>query len=192
MHSEYPKGITQPPLNAAIRTSEKWDNMVRHLGYEPVTLNDEEHLQTKGLIPTDVELIQESQERLKGVKGIPDGDLSPWQLASLALARAIALKKTGSLPATVQAALIPPASDRVRTAGLYARAGRIIYISGEQLETGRASVDTVIHEVAHDNSGAEDGEEEHDREIVRVAQNVVQLTSEGYFDKYLRGENFQW
>jgi len=150
------------------------DNAVRHLGYEPESLTEEEK----------VELIRESQERLAGVKVIADSELTPVQLSSLSLARSIAGEK-------VYAANIPPASDRVRTAGMYSRSTQEIYISPEQLARGQEAVSTTIHELAHHTSGAEDGEPEHAAEIANLANQVVEATRHGDFDRDLSGA-FVW
>jgi len=152
----------------------KYDNAIRHLGYNPVSLSEEEK----------VKLVGESQRRLAEVKPLPDTVLSPSQLSSLSLARAIAGEK-------VHAANIPPASDRVTTAGMYSRSTREIYISPAQLERGREAVSTTIHELAHHTSGAEDGEPEHKVEISKVANQVVVATKRGDYDQYLSGA-FTW
>lgn len=152
----------------------KYDNAVWHLGYNPDELNEEEKIR----------LVQESQRRLAKVTPLPDSNLTPSQLSSLSLARAVAKHK-------VNAADIPPASDRVTTAGMYSRSSQEIYISPKQLEKGREAVNTVIHELAHHTSNAEDGEPEHSSEISRIADQVVASTKRGDFDKYLAGA-FVW
>ena len=150
------------------------DEAVRHLGYDPSSLNEEEKLK----------LLQDSQRRLAGVKAISDSILGPAQLSSLSLARVIAGEK-------VRAADIPPASDRVKTAGMYSRSTQDIFISPEQLSKGREAVNTVIHELAHHTSGAEDGDPKHSAEIGRIANMIVEKASRGDFDKYLTG-GFTW
>jgi len=175
------------PPNAAIRTSERWDEMVRHLGYEPVTVSEETRFLIQNSIPTDVQLIEESQERLEKVKVVPDTELTPEQLASLKLARAITGEVTG-----VKAALIPPASARVRTAGLYSRKTRGIFIGKDQLNKGQKTTTTIIHELAHHTSGAEDGEEAHNSEMARVAGEVTHSFAQDHFAQELSNPNFQW
>lgn len=150
------------------------DEAVRHLGYNPSELSEDEKLQ----------LVRESQRRLAGVKKMKDSDLTPIQLSSLSMARAISEQK-------VYAADIPPASDRVRTAGMYSRSTKEIYIGPEQLERGSEAVSTVIHELAHHTSGAEDGEPQHTSEIAKIADQVVAATRRGDFDRYLNGA-FAW
>lgn len=154
--------------------SSRYDKAVRHLGYNPDSLSEE----------AKVKLVEDSQRRLAGVKIIPDSDLTPTQLASLSLVRSVAKQQ-------VHAADIPPASDRVRTAGMYSRTTQDIYITPEQLSRGREAVNTVIHELAHHRSGAEDDEAAHSSEIARIASEVVETTSRGEFDSYLAG-NFSW
>lgn len=155
-------------------TLSRYNNMVRHLGYDPSEMGEEQK----------VKLIQESQQRLGGVKPIRDSDLTSSQLSSLNLARAITVQK-------VYAANIPPASDRVTTAGMYSRSNHEIYISPSQLERGREAVSTTIHELAHHTSGAEDGEPEHAVEISKLANQVVAATKRGDYDWYLSGA-FAW
>ena len=150
------------------------DEAVKHLGYDPGELSEEEK----------IKLLQESQKRLAGVKKIDDNTLTPIQRTSLSLARAVTGQK-------VHAADIPPASDRVRTAGMYSRSTKEIYISPEQLDEGREAVSTVIHELAHHTSGAEDGEPEHSAEIGKIAEQVVASVKRGDYDRYLSGA-FTW
>jgi len=150
------------------------DEAVRHLGYDPGELSEEEK----------VNLLQESQKRLAGVKRLADSTLTPTQLSSLSLARLIAGEK-------VYAADIPPASDRVRTAGMYAKATQEIFISPEQLEQGREAVSTAIHELAHHTSGAEDRDPTHTSEIGKVADQVIAAAKRGDYDRYLSGA-FMW
>jgi len=166
----YPEsGSEKQPL-----TLSRYDNMVQHLGYNPSELDEDQK----------VKLIQESQRRLAGVKPIRDSDLTPAQLSILNLARCITKQR-------VYAANIPPASDRVTTAGMYSRSNREIYISPGQLERGREAVSTAIHELAHHTSGAEDGEPEHAAEISTLANQVVAAAKRGDFDRYLSGA-FTW
>jgi len=153
---------------------DKLDRAVHHLGYKPGSLTEEEKRR----------LVQDSQRRLAGVKPLRDSDLTPSQLSTLMLVRAITKQK-------VYAADIPPASDRVITAGMYSRSTQKIYISPEQLERGREAVSTVIHELAHHTSGAEDGEPEHASEIAKLADQVVIAVKRGDYDRHLSGA-FVW
>lgn len=92
----------------------------------------------------------------------------------------------------VHAALIPPASDRARTAGMYSTITKEIYINLDQLEHGRRTIDTVIHELAHHRSRAEDLEEGHARDMTNLAGQVVEDTAKGIYDEYLRNLSFIW
>lgn len=181
------------PINAVIRTSSKYDRQVRHLGYEPIDIEPGTELGAKGFIPTDVEVVKEAQKRLRGVKVVPDEKLTPPEISHLQLARGITadLVEERVLP-LIHAAEIPPASDRVRTAGLYARSSRAIYISREQLKRGRNTVDTIIHEIAHHTSGAEDGEEKHKIEMQRIAGIVVNKSISRAYDRLLKAEGVIW
>ncbi|MBU0777955.1 hypothetical protein KKF82_06835 [Patescibacteria group bacterium] len=176
---------------AVIRTSDRWDNMVIHLGYTPhsVSWNVQETLSKA--ITTDKDIIDVSAERLREAEVIPDNHLSAKQLAHLELARAIVDKVTPLMTnrkvRAVHATIIPPASDRVRTAGMYSRATEEIYIDLSQLERGRPTVDTVIHELAHHTSGDEDLTEGHSNAMTKIAGIVVELTARGEFDELMTG-----
>ncbi len=173
--------------SCVIRTSPRWDSMVRHLGYEPVNPSG-----APSNIPTDIELIRESQKRLAKVQVLPERQLRDVQRAHLSLSRAIA-EKVSHLPArSIKPAVIPPASDRVQTAGLYSQSKEEICISGEQLQSGRNTVDTTAHELAHHESKAEDGDPAHKAAMANVAAAIVQLTDSGQFDNILRKPEFRW
>lgn len=86
----------------------------------------------------------------------------------------------------MHAALIPPASDRVRTAGLYSKTTQEVLISPDQLENARSTVDTLIHELAHHQSGEEDLTEGHSNAITGLAARVVEYTTKGEFDAELK------
>jgi len=181
--------------NTVMRTDPRWDSMVRHLGYAPVSVQYGVESCLRQVITTDDDLIKVSQERLRDVGIIADGSLTGRQLASLELARGIAHRLTGWMYRPVRgvhAAIIPPASDRVRTAGMYGRTTEEVYISADQLQHGRSTVDTVIHELAHHTTGAEDGEEAHNAEMTRLAGQIVEATAKGYFDEFLKDPNFVW
>jgi hypothetical protein len=172
--------------NVVLRTDSRWDGTVRHLGYEPVSLSWSVRDTLARAIKTDAALVRESQERLREVQIVPDERLGPRELAHLGLARKIAEKFRFPRIEAVHAAIIPPASDRMRTAGLYSRTLREIYIALDQLERARSTVDTVIHEIAHHTSGAEDGDEAHNSEMTAVAARVVENTAAGLFDEELK------
>ena len=172
-----------------VRTSPEHDEAVKHLGYEPITIPEGQSI-PHGML-TDVQLLADSQRRLAGVSPVPDDSLQPDQIAHLHLARAIVVRTAPGIR-EVQAASIPPASDRVRTAGMYGRTTKDIYIATEQLSTGRKTVDTTIHEAAHHTSGAEDGQEAHKDEMARLAGQVVSGVAEGTYDKLIKSPGFTW
>ncbi len=173
--------------NAVIRTTNRWDGTVKHLGYISVGEQWAVRDTLSKVITTDEELVRASQERLREVEVIPDARLTPRQLAHLKLARKIATYFRYPDIAGVHAAIIPPASDRVRTAGMYSRTTQEVYIASDQLEQGRNTIDTVIHEIAHHTSGAEDLEEGHSQAMTYVAARVVELTAARTFDEELKG-----
>ncbi len=157
--------------------SEATDRLVKHLGYDPGGLGDEEKKQ----------LVADSQKRLAGVRIVFDDRLAASQAVALKLARAITKDLT---PAMMQlpmhAAIIPPASDRVRTAGMYSRRTREVYIAADQLKSARNTVDVLIHELAHHLSGAEDLEPALSQCMTRLAARVVQLADAREFDGLLK------
>ncbi len=175
------------PANV-VRTDKRWDSMVRHLGYEPVTFENT----PPGNIPTDIQLIRESQERLAKVEVLPASKLNKPQKAHLDLARAIAANLTSPPVRRIEAALIPSASDRVKTAGLYSQSLEEVYLSPDQLNFGHTTVDTTTHELAHHLSKAEDGGPEHQNAMAKVAEAIVKQTARGNFDDIIKKPEFQW
>ncbi len=173
--------------NALIRTDERWDGVVKHLGYESTSVQWDVRDALGQGIKRDKDLIKESQERLREVRAIPDAELTPRALTHLQLARKIALRWRYPPVAGVYAAIIPPASDRTRTNGLYSIMTQEIFIALDQLESASHTVDAVIHEIAHHTSGANDGEEAHNREMTVVAAAVVQNAASKLYDEELRG-----
>jgi hypothetical protein len=174
-----------------IRTSKKNDHSVEHLGYHSISLSDDELalLESKG--PTDIELIEESQNRLKKVKIIPDDQLSSLQLAHLNLARAIAIEIGHVPPAGIHAAIIPPASDRVKTAGLYGTKTGAFYLSIDMLSKARDTIDTYVHELGHHKQFTETGEAEdltpiHEAAMKVIADKLVNGLNSGVYDKLLK------
>ncbi len=158
---------------------------MRHLGYEPHSVSWQVQDTLAQAIPTDAALVKASQDRLREVQVIPDGRLTFRQKTHLKLARAISDGVCTEKVGGVHAAIIPPASDRVRTAGMYSRVTADIYIASDQLEKGRSTVDTVIHEIAHHTSGADDLEQAHAAAMTRVAAKVVEMTHAGTFDDFM-------
>ena len=172
--------------NAVIRTADRWNSTVKHLGYESHSVHWLVKDTLEQAILSDVALVKASQEKLREVQVIPDDKLTVRQMAQLKLARAIADAMPFTKVSGVRAAIIPPASDRVRTAGMYSRTTMEIYIALDQLERGRTTVDTVIHEIAHHTSGAEDLEVAHAEAMTRVASRVVEMTHGGQFDALMK------
>lgn len=176
---------TTPNTNLVRRTNPGLDAMVRHLGYEPVDDNS--------ITRTDIDIVRESQERLKEVEIIPDRSLSPAAKTSLSLAKRIADDVASRRRVRgVRAASIPPASDRVRTAGMYSRGGEEIYISADMLARGKTAVDSTLHEMAHHNSGAEDGNMAHSTELSRLGGLVVEKVASRKYDDIIGSPDFRW
>ncbi len=170
-----------------IRTDDRWDGTVKHLGYESTGVSWHVRDTLGEVVLTDAALIKASQEKLREAQVIPDSQLSFRQRASLKLARAIAQETLPYSPvAGIHAAIIPPASDRVRTAGMYSRTTQEIFLGSDILEHAQTAIDTVIHEIAHHTSGAEDLEERHAAAMTEVAARVVKNTAAGNFDDLLK------
>ena len=174
------------PSNACIRTDVQWDKAVRHLGYEPVDVLKE----NAGNLRTDTEIIAESQERLSKVQVIPDDQLTGAELASLELIRAINNQNSGAQ--AVNAADIPAASDRVKTAGMYGRHDERIYMGREYLASGRQAVGVGIHEISHHKSGGGDDEDSHRQAIDSLSETVINQVSRGDYNEQLKNPAFVW
>jgi len=185
-----PRGVKLPE-GAVRRTSDKHDKAVEHLGYHSVSLGDDEIASLATKIPTDVELIDESQKRLRETKVIPDEQLASSQLALLNLSRAIAEDVSSIPPGGIYAAVIPPASDKVRTAGLYGTRTGALYLSVDMLSRGRDAIDTHIHELGHHLQYIQSGEAEdltpsHAQAMTNIADKVIKGLESGRYDKLLR------
>lgn len=174
-----------------IRTDSGLDGVVKHLGYKSQSVFWAVREVLSNVVKTDRILLRESQERLREVQVIPDDQLTPRQRVHLYLARQIVNVISSSVEG-VHAGIIPPASDRVRTAGMYGRTTAEIFIAVEQLQTGQKTVDTTIHELAHHTSGAEDLQDAHSQAMTRIAGQVVSATSNGRLDEIIRTEDFSW
>ncbi|AOV98875.1 hypothetical protein [Dehalococcoides mccartyi] len=172
--------------NKIIRTDDRWNGTVKHLGYESTSVSWHVRDTLGEVILTDANLVKASQERLREAEVIPDNQLSHRQLAHLKLARAITKDVLPYGPVSgVLAAIIPAASDRVRTAGMYSRITQEIFIGADMLEHAQTTIDTVIHEIAHHTSGSDDLEERHAAAMTEVAAKVVKETAGGAFDDLL-------
>ena len=178
--------------NVVIRTSDRWDGMVKHIGYTSVSVQWGVKDVLSTAITTDKELVSRSQEALRETKVVPESSLTKIAWAHLKLARAIA--SYFSDVAGVHAAVIPPASDRTRTAGIYDRGTQEIMLHLETLERASKTVDAMVHELGHhianmrvdDPMKAEDLQPAHTEAMTYVAARVFSLASEKKFDEYLK------
>ncbi len=199
-HGEVPEKIEVsglkvkvPPLrgedigeDAAIRTDQRLDKTVEHLGYHSISLSNEELADIGRTIPTDVDIINEAQRRLRAMVVLPDNELSPRQLTHLNLARVIAESSDKSMLG-VYAATIPPASDRVKTAGVYSTQSKSIYLSPEILNQGRSTVDTLVHELGHHRQSIkEDLTPEHASAMTSIADNLIIAVNGGSYDSLIK------
>jgi len=178
--------------NAIIRTKDNLDNIVKHLGYQPVSLSYGVRETLSGVIPTDEMIRIQSQERLRETEVVPDDNLDPLALAHLNLARAIARRAFPFGPVSgVYAAIIPAASDRVRTAGMYGTTTQAVFLSLDQLARGRSTLDTLTHELAHHRQYRATGQAEdltpgHAEAMTYVAASIVELVAAGEFSDLLK------
>lgn len=175
--------------NAVIRTDDRLDGMVKHLGYQSVSVDQRIRDKSTRVITTDKELIKRSQQQLRKTQIIPDEKLEYRQLTHIKLSRVITAYVFNT-PPQVFVAIIPPASDRVRTAGMYATSGAV-YISLEMIERGRSTIDTLVHELAHHKQYciagiAEDLTATHFQAMTDIAAEVVRLVTNGELDYLLQ------
>ena len=177
--------------DTVLRINAASDPTVRHLGYRSQSVNYAVQYSLSEVLRTDKSLLKASQEKLREVKVIPDDELAAEEGMYLTMARTIVDKLSYGVQG-VHAAIIPPASDRVRTAGLYGKTSRQIFLSPDKLVSGRDVIDVTVHEVAHFTSQADDGQPKHYEEISRLAGMVAKYTAEGAFDKYLEDPRFLW
>ncbi len=178
--------------SVVIRTNDKFDNVIKHLGYSSVSLIWGVRESLSEVIMTDIKVRDKSQDKLRETVIVSDNELNHHQLVHISLAKAIAdeIFHTAKVSG-VYAAIIPPASDRVRTAGMYGTSSNAIYLSTDMLLRGRDTVDTLIHEMAHHRqwimSGeAEDLTESHALSMTSIAAGVVEALSQHRFDDYLK------
>lgn len=178
--------------NAVLRTQEQLMNTVNHLGYISILMSLSVRDFLGNLIQTDTELRDKSQEKLQEAEVVSDDKLERRELAHLKLARGIAGSVWSPIPiGGVYAAVIPPASDLVRTAGLYGTTTHVIYISLTQLYRGRDTVDTLLHELAHHKEFAQTGQSEdlsqaHAAAMTLVAAEVIEKLATGYYNDLLQ------
>ncbi len=178
--------------NVVIRTDSRWDGMVRHLGYESVSIQSYVRDTLARAVTTDRELIEMSQERLREVEIIPDKKLESRVQAHLKLARAITGKVFPySPPSAVHVAMIPSASDRVRTAGMYSTSMGEIYVSLEMMGRCKSMIDTLVHELAHHRQYRTSGEAAdltpaHAESMTYIAAEVVKIIAGGELDDLLK------
>jgi hypothetical protein len=179
--------------SAVIRTDDKWDGLVKHLGYRPVSVLHSVRDTLSRAITTDKELVRTSQERLREVEIVPDERLDPVPHTHLKLAREITKRVFPySPPAGIYAANIPPASDRVRTAGLYSTATGEVYIAMEQMPRMRRVIDTLVHELAHHRQYRGTGEADdltpvHMESMQHVAAEAVKIAALSELEELFKG-----
>lgn len=176
--------------DVVIRTNDKHDSMVRHLGYQSISLSWGVRDTLSRAITTDKELIKKSQDQLRETEIISEERLDGRERAHLALARQIAALVFHP-PPPVHVAIIPPASDRVRTAGMYSTATGEVYISLEAMGQGRTMIDTLVHELAHHKQYCATGEADdltpaHAEAMTHTAAEVVRNVSSGALDYLLK------
>ncbi|MFH1765968.1 MAG: hypothetical protein ABIF09_17410 [Gemmatimonadota bacterium] len=158
--------------NAVLGTNAMLNGLTRHLGYEPVGLVYSITDIFGGVIKTDMSLLEESQVRLSEAEIIPDEQLEPKQRSILRACRILAKLLTSGVRG-VYAAHLPAASDMVTTSGLYSKSTQGIYLSMGSLASGRSGFHTLIHEVAHHTSGADDADPRHLEAISELGVEAI-------------------
>ena len=169
-----------------VRTNDRLDSMVIHLGYQSVSVEWSVKDQFSNVIKTDKELIREMSERLSEADVIPDRELTSNQLAHLELARAIA-EDFGQV-GTIKAAIIPPASDMVaRTAGFYEFDTGNIKISSEMLQSASETVGVMVHELGHHMAYKRLGSKELAGDLTTGHTDAMEYSSGRIFQKLAQG-----
>ncbi len=169
---------------AVLQTSETFDGLVQHLGYKAVTVAYGVRDGLATLVSTDRQLVEKSQERLQGAQIIKDDKLPAKESQHLTIARRLTSISTAN-PKAVYAAIIPPASDRVRTAGMYQKSTREVFISMQELTRLQSTISVLIHELAHNLSGADDLTDDHANAITLLAGEMVNNVQHGKIDELL-------
>jgi len=184
--------------DAVLRTTPRFDGMVKHVGYNSQSVAYGVSNALREVIMTDAQLIEQSQESLRELQIIPDAQLTRAARTHLGLARAIASSfspTAAGRAVPVHAAIIPPASERARTAGLYDMSTQEIMLHLETLEKARTTVDAMVHELGHhialirtdDPLQAEDLQPAHSEAMTFVAAKVWENAIHGEYDGYLQG-----
>jgi len=179
--------------NAVVQTNYKYNAMVEHLGYKNISFGYEVSNLFAELFPTDDSVVRKSLNDLRTTKVVPDEQLTREEALNLLLAREISRQVMYS-KVTVYAAMIPrDPNSPSQTLGFYDPKLNEIYISLSVLDTGFQTVDVLIHELAHvDSGGASDLSKEHATSMTKVASRVFRFVSLGKFDKYLKDPDFNW
>jgi hypothetical protein len=167
--------------------------MVEHLGYKNISFGYEVSNLFAELFPTDDSVVRKSLNDLRTTKVVPDEQLTREEALNLLLAREISRQVMYS-KVPVYAAMIPrDPNSPSQTLGFYDPKLNEIYISLSVLDTGFQTVDVLIHELAHvDSGGASDLSKEHATSMTKVASRVFRFVSLGKFDKYLKDPDFNW
>ena len=169
--------------NAVVQTNYKYNAMVEHLGYKNISFGYEVSNLFAELFPTDDSVVRKSLNDLRTTKVVPDEQLTREEALNLLLAREISRQVMYS-KVPVYAAMIPrDPNSPSQTLGFYLSV----------LDTGFQTVDVLIHELAHvDSGGASDLSKEHATSMTKVASRVFRFVSLGKFDKYLKDPDFNW
>jgi hypothetical protein len=166
--------------------------MAVHLGYKSISLPYDVSTALQMIIPTDISVVKNMIDELRGTKIIPDKELTYSQMLNLTLARQISRVIVYS-DIKVYAAIIPNiGSETGFTEGFYDTVLKEIYLLPSVIEKGSSTVDVIIHEAAHAYSNASDLTPNHAAAMTRIASVVFRMVSKGDFDKILKDPNFVW
>jgi len=166
--------------NTVVSTALWATGPANHLGFDVFRMPNNLRSYLEGILKTDMMVIAENIKKVDASQLYPEGKLDERQKRCLALARKIvSLCSTYTAPPGVYAAIIPDSSSGHTIGGLYNRQLKRILIHIRSLKEPTTTVDTIIHELAHHTSQADDGTESHTAAISGVASRVVFIAANG-------------
>ena len=157
--------------SAILRTNSGLDTEVTHMGHRSVSILGGLTDVLNGFIDTDDALIKRFQRTMMTAMVIEDSDLSPKQLVTLNLCRALVEANYSSNG--IFAAIVPESDDVEGVRAYYEPSTKKIFIGTATLEHTREAISATIHEVAHMTSEAGDGKPAHYNAISDVASRFI-------------------
>ena len=114
------------------------------------------------------------QKCFSQVRPTPDNELSATQYHNIRLVRELVLLGWPDVN-RVAAADIPCEEGNLSTAGLYALDTRDIFLDKDLLNKATDALGTIVHEIGHHISKAEDGTQKHYDGMMQAAVKVDEL-----------------